>query len=396
MPHPCVSPAPPRRRSAPLALSLALLLAAGCALTAGPAAAAASAERLFAALPAPTGASPVGTTDLHLVDTGREDPWSGGDRELMVTLWYPARTDAGRPAPYLTEAESEAILSQDGYDHLPSDALARVRTHAVENAPPVRVGGGLPLVVLSPGAGVSRTWMSSLGEELASRGFAVAGIDHRNEAAPVEFPDGLVERCGACATQRWEDGAVNRADDVSFLLDELEEGRAWRWSELVVTDRTGMVGHSWGGAATAQTLLTEERVTAGLNLDGPYYPAQLIGEIDRPLALLANGQGQPWEGWEERWADLTGWRQWITVTGSGHSTALDRGVLMEQLGLRDTLTPEQWRAQFGDLPVEHGVGLVRAYSTAYFDHHLRGGEQPLLDDPEGVHPELVVVDPDLA
>ena len=400
MPHPSTSsrtPAPPartaRRRSAPLALACAL--AVGGTLASGPASAATDGDRPpTAALPAPTGPAPVGTTDLHLVDTDREDPWFGGDREIMVTLWYPARTDTGRPAPYLTEAESAAILAQSGFDHLPADTLTRVRTHSVADAPPARTDDGLPLVVLSPGAGVSRTWMSSLGEDLASHGFAVAGIDHRHEAAPVEFPDGLVERCGACATERWEDGAVNRADDVTLLLDALEDGGAWRWSALVATDRTGMVGHSWGGAATAQTLVTEERVDAGLNLDGPYYPAQLEGEIDKPLALLANGQGQSWEGWEERWAGLTGWRQWIRVTDSGHSTALDRGVLMERLGLRDTLTPEQWRAQFGDLPVEHGVNLVRTYAAAYFDHHLRGGEQPLLDDPGSVHPELVVVDPE--
>ncbi|MGW5877304.1 alpha/beta hydrolase family protein [Nocardiopsis terrae] len=347
-----------------------------------------------AALPEPTGPSPVGTTDLHLVDTDREDLWFGGDRELMVTLWYPARGEVGRPSPYMTGAESEAVLAQPGYDHLPADTLTRVGTNARANVPPARTGEGFPLVVLSPGAGVSRTMMSSLGEELASHGFAVAGVDHRHEAAPVEFPDGLVTECGGCATGRWEDGAVNRAEDVAFLLDELERGEAWRWSHLVDTDRTGMVGHSWGGAATAQTLLTEDRVRAGLNLDGPYYPAQLQGEVDRPLALLANDQDRPWEGWDERWAGLTGWCQWIRITGSGHSTGLDRGVLMEQLGLRDTLTPQQWRAQFGDLPVDHGVRLVRTYAAAYFDHHLRGGEQPVLKDPAGVNPELVVVDPE--
>ncbi|MBQ1080840.1 acetylhydrolase [Nocardiopsis sp. B62] len=398
MPRPS-SPAPARARpaarrpSAPLSLACALAL--GGTLAAGPAAASTDRDRPpTAALPEPTGPAPVGTTDLHLVDTDREDPWFGGDREIMVTLWYPARTDAGRAAPYLTGAESAAILAQAGFDHLPADTLARVRTHSVADVAPVRTDRGLPLVVISPGAGVSRTWMSSLGEDLASRGFAVAGIDHRHEANPVEFPDGLVEWCGACATEQWEEGAVNRADDVSFLLDELEGGQAWRWSELVATDRTGMVGHSWGGTATAQTLATEERVEAGLNLDGPYYPAQLEAEIDKPLALLANGQGHPWPGWEERWAGLTGWRQWIRVTDSGHSTALDRGVLMEQLGVRDTMTPTDWRRQFGDLPVEHGVDLVRSYASAYFDHHLRGGDQPILDDPGSVHPELVVVDPE--
>ncbi|GAA1458211.1 acetylhydrolase [Nocardiopsis exhalans] len=394
MRHPA-RPAPPVLITA--LATAAVTVMAGCAVAAQPIATAGAAESTAgppaAALPEPTGPSPVGTTELHLVDTDREDIWFGGDRELMVTLWYPARTDAGRAARYLTEAESEAVLAQEGYDHLPADALTRVRTNAVADVPPLRADGGLPLVVFSPGAGMSRTWTSALAEELASHGFAVAGVDHRHEAAPVEFPDGLVERCGACETQRWEAGAVNRADDVTFLLDELERGEAWRWSDLLSTERAGMAGHSWGGAATAQALLTEDRVYAGLNLDGPYYPAQLEGETDKPLALLANGQGQPWEGWGERWAGLTGWRQWIEVTGSGHSNAVDRGVLMEQLGLRGTLAPEQWRAQFGDLQVEHGLDLVRAYATAYFDHHLRGGEQPLLDDPESVHPELVVVDP---
>lgn len=44
------------------------------------------------ALPAPTGAQPVGTVSLHLVDRGRPDPWVPSEkaRELMVSLWYPA------------------------------------------------------------------------------------------------------------------------------------------------------------------------------------------------------------------------------------------------------------------------------------------------------------------
>lgn len=387
-------PAPPAPPVLITALATAMItVVAGSAAAAQPAGEVETTGAPPAALPEPTGPSPVGTTDLHLVDTDREDLWFGGDRELMVTLWYPARTDAGRPAPYLTGAESEAVLAQEGYDHLPADTLARVRANAVANVPPLRTDEGLSLVVFSPGAGMSRTWASALAEELASHGFAVAGIDHRHEAAPVEFPDGLVERCEACETERWEDGAVNRADDVSFLLDELEGGGAWRWSDLLDTERAGMAGHSWGGSATAQTLLTEPRVHAGLNLDGPYYPAQLEGETNKPLALLANGQGYPWEGWDERWAGLSGWRQWIEVTGSGHSNALDRGVLMERFGLRDTLTPEQWRNQFGDLEPEHGVRLVRDYSVGFFDHHLRGGAQPILDDPQSVHPELVVVDP---
>ncbi|MCY9784154.1 alpha/beta hydrolase [Nocardiopsis sp. EMB25] len=345
-------------------------------------------------LPEPTGDRPVGTTVLHLVDEEREDVWAGGPRELMVTLWYPARADVGRPAPYMTEAESAATVEGLGLD-LPADTLHRIRTNARSGVPPAFLrDGGFPLVVLSPGAGLSRTQMSALAEELASHGFVAAGVDHAHEAAPVEFPDRLVTECTGCRSGEWALGAVNRAEDVSFLLDRLTgSDPAWRWSRVIDADRVGMVGHSWGGTATAETLRAEERVDAGINLDGPYYAPAVDEGVDKPLALIENDQGNRWHGVDQMWPRLSGWRQWIRLEGSGHSSGTDRGVLMEQLGLTGALTPEQWAAQFGDIPVGRGLDLVRAYGVAFFDHHLRGGEQPLLDDPEGVHPELVVIGP---
>src|SRR5437762_10077804 len=44
-------------------------------------------------LPRPTGRYPVGTVHLHLVDRSRPNPWaaSPAHRELMVSVWYPAR-----------------------------------------------------------------------------------------------------------------------------------------------------------------------------------------------------------------------------------------------------------------------------------------------------------------
>src|SRR5690349_13515161 len=47
-------------------------------------------------LPVPTGPYPVGTVDLHLIDRSRANPWTATPpyRELMISLWYPAR-DAG-------------------------------------------------------------------------------------------------------------------------------------------------------------------------------------------------------------------------------------------------------------------------------------------------------------
>src|SRR5215472_5729359 len=89
-------------------------------------------------LPEPTGPYPVGTTSLWLTDTSRPDPWAAGvnERELMVSLWYPATSSDGRRARYMTPAESELQLSSRGITDVPPGALSTTRTNAAVDATP--------------------------------------------------------------------------------------------------------------------------------------------------------------------------------------------------------------------------------------------------------------------
>src|SRR5436190_7215793 len=75
--------------------------------------AAASAAPIQLTLPVPTGPDQSGTVSLHLVQNGRPDPWvPSRTRELMVSLWYPARhVDAYPTAPYM-EAGAWASLER--------------------------------------------------------------------------------------------------------------------------------------------------------------------------------------------------------------------------------------------------------------------------------------------
>src|SRR3954454_23357064 len=64
-----------------------------------------AATALRLTLPAPSGNHRIGVLPLHLVDRDRRDPWvaSKPARELMVSLWYPARRTHARPVfPWLT------------------------------------------------------------------------------------------------------------------------------------------------------------------------------------------------------------------------------------------------------------------------------------------------------
>jgi hypothetical protein len=55
-------------------------------------------------LPPPTGPRRVGVLDLHLIDRSRPDTWVPAQpvRELMISIWYPARHAEACPvAPWL-------------------------------------------------------------------------------------------------------------------------------------------------------------------------------------------------------------------------------------------------------------------------------------------------------
>ncbi len=245
-------------------------------------------------LPEPTAPYPVGTTSLWLTDTSRRDPWAAGvaARELMVSLWYRAAAPGGRPAPYMTPAESELQLAGRGITGVPPDALSTVQTNAVSNATPAGHRRSLPLVVLSPGFTASRATLTALAEDLASHGYVVAGIDHTYESHATAFPDGRVATCLARQARRRLSGfrekvTAGRAADVSFVLGELTGAHpAWAGAGLIDPSRIVMAGHSAGGAAAIAAMLADPRIRAGIDMDGSTVAPIPGPGLSRPFLFL--------------------------------------------------------------------------------------------------------------
>ncbi|GAA3788284.1 hypothetical protein GCM10022226_03590 [Sphaerisporangium flaviroseum] len=323
------------------------------------------------ALPEPTGSLSVGTTTLYLVDADRPDPWNpaADKRELLVSLWYPAKKTVGKRAPYVTPQESAAILKD--YEDVAPDALTRTRTHAKVGAPVRTVKGGLPLVVMSPGFSFPRATLTSLAEDLASRGYLIAGVEHTYESVATTFPDGRTTSCLACVSG--QDGArvaASRVKDVRFVLDELAEGR---WGKMIDRERIAMVGHSMGGNSAALAMESDSRVRAGVNLDGSFNP--LVKSLKRPFMLIGTQALHTPSGkdrsWPDSWPGLKGWKQWITVARTDHSAFVDYAVLRPQLGL-----PAQ------ELDGERALRITRAYLAAFLDRHLLGRHTAVEDFPE--------------
>lgn len=115
--------------------------------------------------------------------------------------------------------------------------------------------------------------------------------------------------------------------------------------------RIGMFGHSLGGATTAQTMANNQRIIAGINLDGSFIsdvdPHEAGPEVvereltllarrigNRPFMIMASGGfGPDYFGnlTSIVWRNLRGWRRFLSITGSTHYTYTDLLPLLTQL-----------------------------------------------------------------
>jgi len=363
-------------------------------------------------LPEPTGPYPAGTTSVWLRDTARPDPWvaEAGARELMVSLWYPASSPDGRRARYMTPAESRLQLTSRDITGIPSDALSTVRTNAAVDATPAGPRRGLPLVVLSPGFTNSRSTLTALAEDLASHGYVVAGIDHTYESFATAFPDGRVTTGLAREARRgqgfWEKVTAGRAADVGFVLGELTgeltgAHPAWPGATLIDPSRMAMAGHSAGGAAAISAMLADSRIRAGIDMDGATHATIPDGGLSRPFlflgkqsnytpgsGIIASPDGKHVKGsvitWERDWKLLTGWKRWLVVAGAEHASFTDLALLADQIGI-----------DIGaGISGARSLDITRAYVRAFFDLHLRGEPQALLDQPSPRYPEVTFCSPE--
>jgi len=171
----------------------------------------------------------IGVRTIEVVHEDQPDVLAGGeatyDRPLTLEVWYPADLEGGAPGgDYLDVqmANSEQKITLHG--------------QAVRDAEPDRTEGRYPLVILSHGYPGNRFLISHFGENLASKGYVVASIDH--------FESTYENRLGFAST------LANRSADQLFVLDSMATLSADASSfldGLVDAEKSAIIGYSMGG-----------------------------------------------------------------------------------------------------------------------------------------------------
>ncbi|MFI5585815.1 alpha/beta hydrolase [Amycolatopsis sp. NPDC051758] len=346
----------------------------GVLLTTTVSAAAATPARL--GLPAPTGPYAVGTTDLHLVDHARPDPWvAGTTRELMVTVRYPARPGSGPKAPYLTPGAAKVVSEEDAAQlGISADRLDYTfPTHARTGVP--AAGGRRPVVLYSPSAKYPRSVGTAQLEQLTSEGYVTVAIDHTHEPAAVEFPGGRVERR---ALPPGTDGKLliaTRVADTRFVLDELKSRKLPAGLSLDLT-RVGMFGHSAGGFTTGETMVSDPRINAGADLDGSMAYSQSARDygrvadegLDRPFLLLSAGDHSSASdgSWQEFLSHQRGPVHQAHLADGEHFSYTDYQALLPRLDL----DPASIAPFIGTVDAGRSIATQRASLSAFFTRYL--------------------------
>lgn len=313
------------------------------------------------------------------------------DRPLTVEVWYPAADGAtGDTAfqAYLRDGTTEVTLNGQ----------------AMRDAAPA-VGAAYPLVIVSHGYPGNRFLMSHLAENIASKGYVVAAIDHTDSTYRTKAAFGST--------------LVNRSLDQLFVLDEMARLSADEGSflnGLVNTDTAGIVGYSMGGygaVITAGGGVTEASVAYGWGgphgtlaihqagsdthnalpdpriktavaigpwgMNTGFWNAEGLSGIKIPMLFMAGSQDMTSlyeKGVRAIWENASGTnRSLLTFENAGHNAAAPIPAPVESYRHDETLGFNV-SAHYSD-PVWDQArmnNIAQHFVTAWMDNHLKGDE----------------------
>ncbi|XP_055468222.1 platelet-activating factor acetylhydrolase [Psammomys obesus] len=341
-------------------------------------------------IPKGNGSYPVGCTDLM---------FGYANESIFLRLYYPAEDQYRFDTVWIPYKEYFWGLSKFlGTSSFVGDILGffygSVKIPASWNSP-LRTGEKYPLIVFSHGLGAFRTVYSAIGMDLASYGFIVAAVEHRDASASATYY--FDDQAAAKAENRaWiylkrikpEESERGRKEQVrqrakecsqalSAILDiehgtpkENILGSGFDMKQLkgaINRNKVAVIGHSFGGATVIQSLSEDQRFKCGVALDPWMYPVseELPSRVTQPLFFVNSARFQSPNDVKKmkKFYQPGRERKMITLKGSVHQTFVDftflsGKIIGERLQLR------------GEIDSSVAIGLSNKASLAFLQKHL--------------------------
>lgn len=362
---------------------------------------------LLAQLPEPTGPHCVGKMKFQIDSDDRLEAYTESTsdfRKIAADVWYPADC-SGDELRYMHPEVFQAYkASKKLADSIDISFMERVKTHARLNAKTAPNLLAAPVLVFSHGSSTPTELYTSFMIQLASHGYFVFAVSHTYNSTAVEFPDGRIvlanrdyfdNRWTDATNTGWEDmmrfvkseahlkekrvkvqtlyGSDFPASgdmkiwpaDIAATIDlaiAMNKDKAGPFYKRLNTKRIGGFGHSYGGSAMANALISDSRIKAAVNLDGWQFGPAVVGhKFKKPFLYVRGGYPQP-DALNTAIYSLAGPKfQQLKIVGTGHSDFTDLPLFSGPHNIFST----------GELHPTRNTFVISDVLLTFFDAHLK-------------------------
>lgn len=250
--------------------------------------------------------------------------------------------------------------------------------------------GVYPVVLFSHGLGGSREVAGYFGEHLAENGYIVVYMQHHGSDREVwrEYTGNREEAISALVNSLSQpSNALNRFQDIPFVLDELERLNSeagWLQGHLDL-ENIGMAGHSYGAKSTMvavgekmgrlQLSFSDDRISAGIvlspnisragvNLDTAY------SDVNVPLLHITGTEDRSPLPWQEGIDPIRRTEPYENIDFSDqYLFILESADHMVFSG--------SGRSEISEIDTDRYLSAVKDAALAFFNAYLKGDNDSL-------------------
>jgi hypothetical protein len=166
--------------------------------------------------------------------------------------------------------------------------------------------------------------------------------------------------------------------DISFAMDEMEKlnGGSGFFSGKLDLDRIGVFGVSFGGAASSQACVQEQRCKAAISIDCPQFGDFLDREVNQPIMFMGSEQ---YKGMNDIFLRTKDNPQYsVMIKKTTHQNLSDVSIWGKLFKMQ----------MLGKIDGQRCLHVQNSYILAFFKKYLESTDNGLLDGPSPEYPEV--------